>query len=129
MVKKPHIPEVLKQAVSNITAKPATEQYPKVKPQLPEGYRGEPIFDCNLCIGCGICSKVCPSRALEMVDVEGKKRPQLNLSKCIFCYQCADSCPKKAIKNSCTYELATTDKSTLCIKPKVEAKPSESQKP
>jgi NADH-quinone oxidoreductase subunit I len=129
MVKKPHVPELLKKTISTITAKPATQQYPNVKPQLPEGYRGEPIFDCNQCIGCGICSKVCPARAIEMVDVEGKKRPQLNLSKCIFCYQCAESCPKKVIKNSCIYELATTDKSTLCIKPKVDAQTSGSQKP
>ena len=129
MVKKPHAPQLLKEAVANIIKKPATEQYPKVKPKLPQGYRGEPIFDCDLCIGCGICKKVCPARAIEMVEVNGKKLPQLELSKCIFCSQCADSCPKKAIKNSDIYELATTDKSTLCIKPKPRVQTSQSQKP
>jgi formate hydrogenlyase subunit 6/NADH:ubiquinone oxidoreductase subunit I len=58
-----------------------------------------------------------PSRAIEMVEVDGKNRPQFRLDKCIFCYQCADTCPKKAITNSTFYELATTDKSSLIIKP------------
>lgn len=118
MAKKQRVPKMLKQAVSNIFAKPATEKYPKVKPVLSDDYRGEPIFACDLCVGCGICSKVCPAKAIEMVEVDGKKRPQIQLAKCIFCYQCAESCPKKAIKNSSVYELATTDKASLTIKPK-----------
>ena len=122
MVKKPRIPSLIKAAAKAIITKPATKRYPNIKPKLPEGYRGEPLIDCNLCIGCGICEKVCPSRAIKMVDIEGKKKPQLELSKCIFCYQCVESCPKKAIKSSDIYELATTDKSSLCIKPKIEMK-------
>ncbi|HSQ49326.1 MAG TPA: 4Fe-4S dicluster domain-containing protein, partial [Candidatus Deferrimicrobiaceae bacterium] len=79
--------------------------------------------------GCGICKKVCPAKAIEMVDVDGEKRPQLELSKCIFCYQCAESCPKKAIKRSDIYELATTNKSTLCIKPKPSVAKPQTKKP
>jgi NADH-quinone oxidoreductase subunit I len=105
-----------KKALRQVFTTPSTEKYPFVKPHLADNYRGEPIFDSELCIGCGLCSRDCPAKAIEMVSVDGKKRPQLNLSKCVFCYQCADSCPKKAIKNSCLYELATSDKSTL-IKP------------
>ena len=62
-------------------------------------------------------AETAPAKAIEMVEVDGKKRPQLNLSKCVFCYQCAETCPKKAVKNSATYELATTDKSTLIKTP------------
>jgi len=56
-----------------------------------------------------------------MVDVEGKKRPQFLLDRCVFCYQCAESCPRNAIKSSVIYELATTDKSSLVIKPKAKS--------
>jgi formate hydrogenlyase subunit 6/NADH:ubiquinone oxidoreductase subunit I len=95
--------------------------------KLPENFRGQPIFDIELCIGCGLCSLNCPSKAIEMVDVEGKKYPQLSLDKCIFCYLCADGCPRKAIKNSAVFELATTDKSSLVIKPQPIAQKDDTQ--
>ena len=63
-----------------------------------------------------------------MVDVNGKKYPQFNLGKCIFCDKCIEDCPKKAIKNSATFELASTDKSTLVTKPQLRSsdfKPDE----
>jgi formate hydrogenlyase subunit 6/NADH:ubiquinone oxidoreductase subunit I len=129
MVKKIHAPRLLREATANLLRKPATEKYPAVKPNLPEGYRGEPLFDCDLCIGCGICKKVCPAKAIDMIEDNNKKWPQLELSKYIFCYQCAESCPKKAIKRSDIYELATIDKSTLSIKPKSSLDKSQTKKP
>ena len=106
-----------KKAVSNIFSKPATESYPFTKPKLPEDFRGQPLFDSNLCISCGLCSRNCPAKAIEMVEVNGKKYPQFDLGRCIFCYKCAEDCPKNAIKNSPTFELASTDKSLLVMKP------------
>ncbi len=122
MPKKLHIPSIAKKVVAQAFRKPATEKYPSVKPQLADNFRGQPVFDFSSCIGCGLCSRDCPAKAIEMVTIDGKKRPQLNLSKCVFCYQCAESCPKKAIKNTCNYELATTDKSTLVKTPQTDSK-------
>jgi len=119
--KKARISPMFRRAVSHIFTKPATKQYPFVKPILPEDYRGQQVFDSKLCIGCGLCSRDCPAKAIEMVDVEGKKRPQFRLDQCIFCYQCAESCPRNAIKTSVFYELATTDKSSLVMKPQASA--------
>ena len=90
---------------------------PNVKPQLSDNFRGQPVFNIQLCVGCSLCCKECPSKAIEMVEVNGKKYPQIRLDKCIFCYQCAETCPKKAITNSTFFELATTDKTTLVLKP------------
>ena len=106
-----------KKAASNFFSKPATEGYPFVKPKLPDDFRGQPIFDFKLCINCGLCSRNCPAKAIEMVDVNGKNYPQFNLGKCIFCDKCVEDCPKKAIRNSTNFELASTDKSTLVTKP------------
>ena len=108
---------MLKEVVSQIFRRPATRKYPEVKPEVPEGFRGRQIFDVDLCIGCGLCARDCPSEAIEMVDVEGKKRPLFHLDLCIFCYQCAESCPRNAIKTSGFFELASTNKYDLVIKP------------
>jgi NADH-quinone oxidoreductase subunit I len=123
--KKLRLPTMAKKVMEQVFTKPAASgKYPFVKPELSDNFRGEPVFDFDLCIGCGLCSRDCPTKAIEMVPGDGKKRlPQLNLSKCVFCYQCAETCPKKAIKNSLLYELATTDKSTLVKKPKSVSKP------
>jgi formate hydrogenlyase subunit 6/NADH:ubiquinone oxidoreductase subunit I len=117
MRKKLRFPTFAKKAIKQSFGKAATAKYPFVKPQLADNFRGQPAFDSFSCSGCGLCSRDCPAKAIEMVMVDGKKRPQLNLSKCVFCYQCAESCPKKAIKTTCIYELATTDKSTLTKTP------------
>ncbi len=111
------ISPLTKKAVSNIFSKPATEGYPFVKPKLSDDFRGEPVFDIKLCVSCGQCSRSCPAKAIEMINVEGKQYPQFNLAKCIFCNKCVEDCPRKAIKNSTNFELASTDKSTLVRKP------------
>jgi formate hydrogenlyase subunit 6/NADH:ubiquinone oxidoreductase subunit I len=116
---KLQISKIFKKTASNIFAKPATSSYPYVEPQLPCNSRGRLSFDVSLCVGCGLCSRDCPSRAIEMVNVNGKKRPQLRIDKCIFCYQCAETCRKGAIKSSTFFAMATTDKSTLTIKPEL----------
>jgi formate hydrogenlyase subunit 6/NADH:ubiquinone oxidoreductase subunit I len=137
---KSRISPMWKRTVSHIFTKPATTKYPFVKPTLPEDYRGKPdytIVTCNMIdlsgtkreVGlgfdvsalvnthCTVCARDCPANAITIVEVDGKKRPQFDLNKCIFCNQCVDSCPRNAIKGSSVYELATTDKSSLIIKP------------
>jgi formate hydrogenlyase subunit 6/NADH:ubiquinone oxidoreductase subunit I len=108
---------MLKEVVCQIFSAPATRKYPAVRPKVPEGLRGKQIFDINLCISCGLCASDCPAKAIEMVDVEGKKRPLFHLDRCVFCYQCAEGCPRNAIKDTGFFELASTNKYDLVIKP------------
>ena len=113
----PMIKEVFLQIFTN----PATGKYPFVKAEVPEDFRGKQVFDINLCVSCGLCSRDCPAKAIEMVDVDGKRRPLFHLDLCIFCYQCAESCPRNAIKSSMFFELASTNKSDLVITPQASA--------
>jgi formate hydrogenlyase subunit 6/NADH:ubiquinone oxidoreductase subunit I len=112
---------MIKEVLSQIFTKPATSKYPFVKASVPEDFRGKQVFDINLCVGCGLCSRDCPAKAIEMVDVGGIRRPLFHLDLCIFCYQCAEGCPRNAIKSSMFFELASTNKSDLIITPQASA--------
>lgn len=47
------------------------------------------------CIGCKLCEKVCPTKAIE-VDKEDKKA-EINTSLCLQCNNCQQVCPKNTI--------------------------------
>jgi formate hydrogenlyase subunit 6/NADH:ubiquinone oxidoreductase subunit I len=109
--------KLARDAFSNIFKKRATQKYPEVPASVAEGFRGKQLLDLEKCISCTLCARECPTKAIEMVVVDGKKRPRIHLDKCIFCYQCAETCPKKVFQASKIFELAATDKYTLVINP------------
>ncbi len=59
------------------------------------------------CIGCGGCKNVCPTGAIEMVELEEpvelleglvkEEIPVLDSIKCVNCYYCHDFCPLYAL--------------------------------
>ena len=101
-----------------LVKKPDTTQYPATKAHVEEHFRGALKFDQNKCIGCKICTKVCPSNAIEIVRVSETEKvfqAYVRMDSCIFCGQCVDSCPKKALENTENFELASTDKNSLKV--------------
>ena len=46
------------------------------------------------CIGCGICTKVCPMRCFSLE----KQRAKRNCESCISCMACIHACPEAAIQ-------------------------------
>ena len=68
---------MIKEVLSQIFTKPATDKYPFVKASVAEAFRGKQVFDINLCVGCGLCSRDCPAQAIEMVDVDEKRKPKV----------------------------------------------------
>ena len=48
------------------------------------------------CIGCGVCSRVCPTASMRLVDGKAEHIP----GKCEICMACAQACPQLAITTS-----------------------------
>lgn len=94
--------------------KRVTLEYPEVRPQLSDKFRGKHIFDTNKCKACGMCQRVCPANAISITKAEnGLESYSIDYGKCIFCGNCAHYCNLGAIKMGADFELATDDKSSL----------------
>ena len=56
-----------------------------------------PVVNMEKCIGCGQCAKVCPEKTINIIEMNGKKKAQTDLSYCKGCGLCATNCPLKAV--------------------------------
>lgn len=105
------LPEVMK----SLTKPPATVKYPYEKAQVPQDFRGKLAFDSKLCIGCKICMRDCPAKAIsiEKTVVDKVFKAKFALDHCIYCAQCVDSCPRKALSSTSQFELANYQREKL----------------
>lgn len=53
------------------------------------------VFDKERCVGCGLCSVVCPHGVFEM---SGGKASIVDLDGCMECGACVNNCPVNAIE-------------------------------
>ncbi len=98
--------------------KNVTEEYPKVRPVIKEGFRGRLHVNQEKCISCMICKRTCPTGVIEIKKNPDKavKQPEefiIDFLKCSFCGFCVDVCPTKAIYHSTEFEMAVYKKGNL----------------
>ena len=82
-----------------------------------DNYRGFHVNDWDKCVGCGTCSEICPTAAIEMVkreelpDEEGSKpeRPVIDYGRCCFCALCVDICTTESLNLTKEYLLNSPD--------------------
>ena len=94
------MPEMLREILKNLISKPATVNYPFIKPEPLPATRGALTWDMNKCDECQDCERVCPSMAIKVLPEE--KKVEYQPFKCLFCFLCIDNCMQQAITNSTT---------------------------
>lgn len=105
------------EAFSHLFRRTATVRYPTVVLKPAERFAGRHFLHLDKCIGCFLCAKSCPAKAIEPAELKGRKYPQINYGKCAFCQICIHVCPRQALKMTGEYELASYDKASLIYPP------------
>lgn len=62
------------------------------------------------CTNCGVCAKICPQEALQLVQKEGKIRLIYEAAKCVHCNRCVEICGPQAMRfeeKNMSYKLLT----------------------
>jgi len=107
---------ILKRA---LTTRVATNSYPEVVAEPPEGFRGKPVIDFARCAACDTCASACPTGAISVRETEGigalesgGRTLSINYGDCIFCGECEAACPE-AVHVTKEFQLAVVDKGDL----------------
>ena len=95
----------------------ATHPYPEKPFEVDELYRGKPVLDAGVCIGCGACANACPAETIRVETDYGKgvRRWTIYYGRCIFCARCQEVCPVNAIELSREFELAAKSREDLTV--------------
>jgi NADH-quinone oxidoreductase subunit I len=119
LLEQTYLPQIIKglaQTFRQMFKPKFTRQYPEERWVVPPSFRGRPVLveenGKERCVACGLCSRVCPSLAIEVqageTTQEKERYPEkfeINMVRCIFCGFCEEVCPEEAIVMSDEYEL------------------------
>lgn len=107
------------EALKSLFKSPLTNKDYKKEACVPENYRGIIEFNPEVCIGCGLCMRVCSpgaiSKSVKKVEEGQEITMSFDMSSCTFCGLCSDFCAKKAIHLGKKYSIVLTEGEELII--------------
>lgn len=110
---------MFRDVIRSLFSPPVTEKYPFERQEAPKRFRGKLEWNPEKCTGCGLCSKDCPSNALEMIIVDRAKKQfvvRYHADRCTFCAQCVQNCRFKCMNMSNEdWELAALSKEPFTV--------------
>jgi NAD(P)H-quinone oxidoreductase subunit I len=75
---------------------------------VPDRFRGKIAYNRETCIGCKLCIRICPTKAIEFIPEE--KKVKIFISRCCFCAQCNEVCPTNSLSMTAEFLLSNYDK-------------------
>lgn len=101
--------------IKSLMKKPITLRFPNERAQPVERMRGKVTWKIEKCIGCTLCAKICPSKAVELIGEGRNADIRYYIGRCLFCGECVDICPTEAIETTKEFELAFTQPKEMTL--------------
>ncbi len=89
----------LKVLFRNLLEGPSTDPFPFGETFTPERLRGKVVVDPDLCVGCGICKRVCAAGAIDITKKGDESGYTITVwrNSCCLCATCRLYCPTGAM--------------------------------
>lgn len=110
---------MLNDILGSLFKRPMTELYPFERHPAPERLRGKLTWNPEKCTGCALCSKDCPSNAIELITLDKKAKRfvmEYHADRCTYCAQCVQNCRFECLNMSHEqWELAALNKEPFTV--------------
>ena len=99
-----------------------TQQYPEVRREPEERFRGFLRNDIARCTSCTMCVKICPVDCISLESVRGADKKMvlvsydINIGRCMYCGLCVEVCPPKSLTHTSGYEKAMFERGEMILK-------------
>jgi formate hydrogenlyase subunit 6/NADH:ubiquinone oxidoreductase subunit I len=110
---------MLSDVLRSLWRRPVTQRYPFERRAAPARLRGKLHWNPEKCTGCCLCSKECPSKAIELITLDKKSKRfvvRYHVDRCAFCAQCVQNCRFGCLAMSNEeWELAALSKAPFTV--------------
>jgi formate hydrogenlyase subunit 6/NADH:ubiquinone oxidoreductase subunit I len=110
---------MLSDVLRSLWRRPVTQRYPFERRAAPARLRGKLHWNPEKCTGCCLCSKECPSKAIELITLDKKSKRfvvRYHVDRCTFCAQCVQNCRFGCLAMSNEeWELAALSKAPFTV--------------